>query len=122
MKFLDLFKGLTTGYFFRQLFFGALIAGLIIYIDLQGGMPPKYELIAMAIVNTILYPYSRFAYESIMEFILGNNIFIHNSLVFFMWKFITMTLCWALAIFIAPIGLFFIFFYQKKQNKEERKN
>jgi len=122
MKFLDVFKGLTTEYFLRQLFFGSLIAGLIIYMDMQGAGEPKYGLIAMAVVNTLLYPYSRFAYESIIEFILGSNMFIHNSLVFFMWKFITMSLCWALAIFIAPVGLLFIYIYQRKKKREDIRN
>lgn len=115
MKVVKLFKGLTTEYFFRQLFFGVLMAGLIIYMDYQSENP-KYGLIVMASVNTLLYPYSRFAYESIIEFILGNNIFIHNGLTFFIWKFFTMFLCWGLAIFIAPVGLLFIYVYQRKKS------
>ena len=122
MKFLDVFKGLTSEYFLRQLFFGALIAGLLIYMDFQGRGEVNYGLIAMAVINTILYPYSRFAYESIIEFLLGNNMFIHNILVFFIWKFFTMTLCWGLAVFIAPIGLLFIYIYKKKQKEEEISN
>ncbi len=119
MKLLNIFKGLTTEYFFRQLFFGTLFGIFFIYTAFQGESI-KYDMIVMAVVSTILYPYSHFAYESIIEFILGDTIFIHNTLIFFIWKFITMVLCWSLAIFIAPVGLLFIYLYQKKQNKEKK--
>ena len=114
MKVLDVFKGLTREYFFRQLFFGVVVGSLFIYMSLQGENP-RYDLVITSIISTLLYPYSRFTYETIMNFILGNNIFIHNALIFMLWKALTMILCWFLAIFIAPVGLIFIYFHQKKQ-------
>lgn len=115
MKLFNLFKGLTTEYYFRQLFFGALFAGFIIFMDMQGEGEPKYGLYAMAVINTLLYPYSRFAYETIMNFLIGNNMFIIDiTWIFIIWKIFIMAICFSLAIFIAPIGLLFIYFYQKK--------
>jgi len=120
MKILNLFKGLTKEYYFRQIFFGVLVAILYIFMILEvEGSNLKYPIILMAIINTILYPYSRFAYETIMSFILGNTFFIHNILFFITWKAFTIVMCWALALFIAPIGLIFIYFYQKKDTNND---
>ena len=96
---INVFKGLTPQYYFRQLFFGALIFGLFIFLFTQTESQHhnnSYGLLIIGIINTILYPYSRFAYERVVGFIMRDNVFFVN------------------AIFIAPIGLLFIYFYQKK--------
>ena len=118
----NVFKGLTPQYYFRQLFFGALIAGLMILMISQGGEPLSeyFGFFVFCGINTLLYPYARFAYETIVEFIVGNNIFFTDSLIFIMAKFLTISLCWGFAIFIAPVGLLFIYFYQKKPQERDR--
>ncbi|WVV47296.1 hypothetical protein THH46_21410 [Pseudomonas sp. NA13] len=40
-----------------------------------GGIGAKPGLIVLAIINTLLYPYSRFVYESVVGYIMGNNVF-----------------------------------------------
>ena len=116
MKLIELFKGLTIEYYLRQLFFGALFLGLFTWILLQGD-EIKYALLVFYVINTLLYPYSRFAYERIISFILGDTVLFSNIIVFTALKLITMVICWTFAIFIAPIGLLFIYFYQKRSNK-----
>ena len=38
-------------------------------------------LVALVFVaNALIYPYSRFVYESIVDFIFGNNVFFVNAL------------------------------------------
>ena len=113
----NVFKGLTPQYYFRQLFFGALIFGLFIFLFTQTGSKHhnnSYGLLIIGIINTILYPYSRFAYERVIGFIMGDNVFFVNAIFMLIAKFITIYFCWGLAIFIAPVGLLFIYFYQKK--------
>jgi hypothetical protein len=91
------------------------MAALFLWLNFASGSP-KTAFLFFAILSTLLYPYSRFAYETIINFIVGNNIFISNAIVFLGWKIFTMIMCWACAIFIAPIGLLFIYFYQRKGN------
>src|SRR5690554_7067341 len=69
------FGGLSVQYYIRQLFFGALFAALIIYVVINGGKPVQFSMIALLAINTFLYPYSRFVYESVVGFIMGNNVF-----------------------------------------------
>lgn len=106
--------GLTPQYYFRQLFFGLAVAAFVLFMLKQGGRPLPLSVIFFNIISTLLYPYSRFVYESIISFIMGNNIFFVNSLLMLISKFFTMVICWAFAVFVAPIGLIYLYFYHSK--------
>lgn len=71
-------------------------------------------MIALLAINTFLYPYSRFVYESIVSFIMGNNVFFVNAIFMVVVKIFTMLLCWSFAIFIAPIGLAYLYYHHSK--------
>jgi hypothetical protein len=108
------FGGLSAQYYIRQLFFGSLFAALIIYVVLNGGKPVQLSMIALLAINTFLYPYSRFVYESVVGFIMGNNVFFVNAIFMIIFKIFTMMLCWSFAIFIAPIGLAYLYYHHSK--------
>ncbi len=110
------FGGLSREYYFRNFIFGLIFPTLFYFAFSQGKaeMEIPFGLIAFAIVNTFLYPYSRFVYEKIMDFIFGENVFFVNAILLLITKFITMYFCWGLSIFIAPIGLAYLYFYHTK--------
>tara|TARA_R110000822_G_scaffold123106_5_gene257497 strand:- start:12063 stop:12419 length:357 start_codon:yes stop_codon:yes gene_type:complete len=108
------FGGLSAKYYIRQLFFGGLFSALIIYVMAQGDEPIQLSLIALLAINTLLYPYSRFVYESVVGFIMGNNVLFINIILMLFVKIFTMTLCWSFAIFIAPIGLAYLYYQHSK--------
>ncbi|MBN2479344.1 MAG: hypothetical protein JXA94_03870 [Parachlamydiales bacterium] len=119
MKIMDLFKGLSKEYYFRQLFFGFLMFSAMVFLINQGkGIDKQFGLIVFWLISTFLYPYARFAYESIVEFFVGNNVFFTNAIFFMIVKVLTMFLCWGFAIFIAPIGLLFIYLHQRKEQQK----
>lgn len=112
------FGGLSTQYYSRQFFFGLLFP---VFMYLIASARPEGLSIAMYFlfaVNTLLYPYSRFVYESIISFIMGSNIFFVNAIFMLVVKFITMALCWSFAIFIAPIGLLYLYYHHSKVSPE----
>lgn len=109
------FGGLSKQYYFRQFFFGVLIVAFFIafpFSQTKHAIP--LGLIIISIINTCLYPYSRFVYESITSFIMGNNVFFVNAVTMLITKIITMSLCWCFAIFIAPIGLAYLYYHHSK--------
>ena len=115
------FGGLSREYYFRQLIFGAVLASLMIAININGGLTLinggltlPVTFIAILIVNALLYPYSRFVYESIMAFIMGDNLIFLNAFIMLFLKLMTMVLCFSFAIFIAPIGLIYLYFYHSR--------
>ncbi|MGD9860051.1 MAG: hypothetical protein AB7S90_08340 [Marinobacterium sp.] len=108
------FGGLSTQYYIRQLFFGSLFAVLIFYVVITGGRSIQISMIALLAINTLLYPYSRFVYESIVNFVMGNNVFFLNAVLMIVAKIFTMMLCWGFAIFIAPVGLAYLYYHHSK--------
>ncbi|KAB7702899.1 hypothetical protein GBN15_00025 [Plesiomonas shigelloides] len=108
------FGGLSIKYYLRQIFFSIILASLVIFMQLNSDKQVEIGFIALIIINTLLYPYSRFAYESIIDFIMGDNVFFVNSIFLFAVKFITMTLCWFFAIFITPISLAYLYYHHSK--------
>ena len=116
------FGGLSRSYYIRQFLFGLIFLSFFIFIGYEHhSTTGNYSLLATNIIYgsvcLFLYPYSRFVYESIIEYIVGNNGFLVNGVLFLTAKFITMFICFFLAIFIAPIGLIYLYFYHSKQEK-----
>jgi hypothetical protein len=69
-------------------------------------------------ITVNLYPYSRFVCESVIDFIVGDNVFWVNAFMILTVKFVTIALCWSLAIFIAPVGLACLYFYHSRQAQQ----
>jgi len=110
------FGGLSTQYYFRQFFFGALFFALMFFIMSKSPNPIQISLVIFMAISTFLYPYSRFVYESIVNFIMGENVFFVNAIFMLFTKLFTMLICWAFAIFIAPIGLAYLYYHHSKVN------
>lgn len=117
------FGGLSKQYYFRQLFFGLIVAISFFFVYSQGStivsILDRIEVILSYVLLTLLYPYSRFVYESIVRFILGDNIFFMNTVFMLILRFLTMTLCWTFSIVIAPIGLAYLYYHHSKSEKQE---
>ena len=109
-------RGLNKRTYLRHLAFGSLFLILPISAVLSPDRTLRLDQVALFVINTLLYPYSRFAYESVVDFILGKNVFFANALIMLIAKFITVLLCWGFAIFIAPIGLAFLYYLNSHDN------
>ena len=113
------FGGLSLRYFLRQLFFGIGMSALIVFAITQGDGQVRMDQLLLLTVNALLYPYSRFIYEQAVGFLLGDNVFFVNAVMLLVVKIFTMTLCWSFAIFIAPLGLAYLFFYHRRTQGQE---
>ncbi len=117
------FGGLSSAYYVRQFLFGVVISVFILYVatrDLATN-PLQWRLVVFLVVNTALYPYSRFVYESIVRFMMGDNVFWVNALLMLFVKLITMVFCWGFAVFIAPIGLAYLYYHHTKAEAQARR-
>lgn len=106
--------GLGVNQYFRHFVFGALVAALALFIAYQGEAALNSQLVIIVVLNSLLYPYSRFVYEGVANFILGDNVFLVNAESALLTKAITIALCWGLAVFVAPIGLAYLFYVQSR--------
>lgn len=119
--------GLSKDYYIRQFLFGSIFFTFMAVIGYNnyshtGNSSIFLTNIILGLICLFLYPYSRFVYESIIEYILGNNVFFVNALFMLIIKFITMMLCFVFAVFIAPIGLTYLYFYHSKQENLQNQN
>lgn len=110
------FGGLSGPVYLRHFLFGAVIAAVLIAVSLSGKHQPNLSFITFVLINTLLYPYARFVYESVVNYIVGDNQFYWNALTFMIAKYFTITMCWAFALFIAPVGLIYLFFRNSKHS------
>lgn len=108
------FGGLSKQYYFRQFFFGLMFLAFFMFMSSQSAHDVPFAAVLLIAINTLLYPYSRFVYESIVDFIIGRNMFVVNAFFMMFVKFMTMGLCWAGAIFIAPFGLAYLYYHHSK--------
>lgn len=49
----------------------------------------SFGLLIMLAINTLLYPYARFVYENVVDFITGNNVFFVNAVLMMSIKLMT---------------------------------
>ena len=112
------FGGLAPAYYFRHFVFGLMFPAFVYLGVMDQPETPRWHFYGYVLVSTLLYPYSRFIYERVVEFVLGSNVFYLNGWIFLFWKLATMAVCWALAMAIAPIGLLYLYIHY---SHEERK-
>jgi hypothetical protein len=109
------FGGLSGWYYLRHFLFGLIIPGLAYFAIKDSANPPPFHIYLLCATNSVLYPYARFVYEGITDYILGTNVFYVDAWLLLAWKLLTMFLCWAFAIFIAPVGLAYLYIYHSWQ-------
>ena len=97
--------GLSPQYYFRHFIFVLLFAGFFAWTLTQSKNPIEVGAIAFGVINTIFYPYSRFVYESIMDFIMGDNTFFLNALLMLVVKFFYYVFMLELCNFHCSFGL-----------------
>ena len=106
------FGGLSAKSYFRHFVFGLAIS--LFSFSSLGNVEPVFFSITFIVVNTFLYPYSRFVYERVVSFIMGENVFFVNAIMMLFVKLFTMILCWSCSVFVAPIGLVYLYFHHSK--------
>lgn len=108
------FGGLNNAYYFRHFIFGLIFPAVLITVMLSDGKPIPISMTALMVLNTFLYPYSRFVYEGVVNFLLGRTVFFVNATSMVITKIFTMLFCWGFAVFIAPVGLIYLYVKHKK--------
>ncbi|WP_343675190.1 hypothetical protein [Paraburkholderia heleia] len=103
------FGGLSPRYYVRQFLFGL---ALFLFLAVRHGkmllaLPVHLQMIL--VLNAPLYPYSRFVYESVASFIVGDSVLVLPTLLHVTIKVFTMVLCWGFASLIAPVGLAWLY-------------
>ena len=111
------FGGLNSSYYWRNFLFGLLAFAFMIFTMSQAkGISAFAQIVCTIIflVNSFLYPYARYVYESVFNYILGDNVFYVSAKFAIPMKISMMFVCWFLAILIAPFGLIYLYYHHSK--------
>lgn len=104
--------GLPPGYYVRQFLFGLLFPVVLFLFSTHGkavlALPLHLQVILA--LDTLLYPYSRFVYGSVVSYIVGDTVLVLPAFVYGAVKLFTMLFCWGFAFFVAPVGLVWLYF------------
>jgi len=99
--------------YLRHLFFGCLLALPTIWVMQHSPRGLELGPMLFLAISALLYPYARYAYESVIDFFLGDNFFVLPAVLVLIVKGITMTFCFVGAIMVAPVG-WMILWYQTR--------
>ena len=104
------FGGLSATMYCRHFLFGLVVSAFVYTMVGHDGRAVGWATALMLIANSLLYPYARFVYESVVDFILGRNVVVADGLFVLACKTVTIAACWVLAPLVAPIGLAYLYF------------
>lgn len=113
------FKGLSREYYWRQMFFSSIFLIIcLVYLWNHSKFQTLdyfhfFTTLIYVLFSFVLYPYSKFTYDTIMSFLLGRNVIIVNLWLILYFKFVITILCWSLAIFVAPFGVLYLYWKNK---------
>ncbi|MDM0016051.1 hypothetical protein [Variovorax saccharolyticus] len=113
------FGGLSRTYYLRQFLFGAIFPALVVFMVTSRGGAMPLSMVLIFVANTLLYPYARFVYERVVGFIMGSNVFFVSALPMLFVKLMTMVCCWGFAVFIAPLGLGYLYFHHTRAERQQ---
>ncbi len=107
-----IFGGVQPSYIVRSyligLIFFALIVGMALSAETKNGTP--IGLIVFAVLNTLLFPFAKLIWDELRNLAFGNNVIFMNAIFLFMLKWFVNAMLWAFAIFVAPIGILYLWF------------
>lgn len=107
-----IFSGVQPSYLIRSyligLIFFALMFGMALSAETKNGMP--IGLIAFATISTLLFPFAKLVWDELRDLAFGNNVFFMNAIFLFMLKWFVNGFLWACAIFVAPVGILYLWF------------
>lgn len=119
--------GLSREYYWRHFLIALafivlpILAALYIYDmkELQFSYDPRMIFITVLVVLMLLiYPYSRFVYDSLAGFIMGDSVYLINPLLLFFWRFFVFIICMQFSFVLAPVGMIYLYFYHTKQERQ----
>jgi hypothetical protein len=102
------FRALSPQVYLRHFLFGLLFP-LMLYFTAG----PQHIHFGMKLVwaaNVFLYPFSRYAYEAVVDYIVGDTLWLWPGVFALLGKLVTMAACWGLALFMAPGAIAYLYF------------
>lgn len=105
---------MTTHYYMRQLMFAC---ALFAFACTTQGKHLTSATFAFLTASTLLYPFAKYLYDSMMGFLMGNNLFILPAVPHLIIKGMMVLLLWFGALLFAPFGIALVNHQRLKASK-----
>jgi len=110
------FSGFSLGNYLKHFLLGTSFPILLYYVANATHTRIELDLYIFSIVNTLLYPYSRWLYLKAMHYLCPASFTPWQIIFSFFNKLTTIYVCWMFALVILPIGLVYGYRQQKNDN------
>lgn len=109
-----IFGAIDRRYLIRAYLIGLAFSAFCFFIsrDTPSDNLPTGMIMIMAI-NTLLFPFSKLVWDQARDFAMGNTVVFSPAWYLFFMKYFVNGFLWALALFIAPIGIGYLWFKTK---------
>lgn len=104
------FSSIEPSYLKRQYFFGTIVTILFIFASVTSSGSTPIIIWIWLLLNLLLYPFSVFVFDRIMELFFGNSILIGNFIFMSILSIIKIFILYFFSFFIAPIGMVYIYY------------
>ncbi|BCH67931.1 MULTISPECIES: hypothetical protein [Rhizobium/Agrobacterium group] len=113
MKFLQrIFSGVRPIYLIRSylisLFFFGLMLSTVLNAETKTSTP--IGTIVFSTSSAVLFPFAKLVWDELRDLAFGNNIIFMNAVFLLILKLFVNVLLWGGAVFIAPIGILYLWF------------
>lgn len=121
MTFIKSIFGFVSPQYLIRAYLISLVIAVIWFFANQAALEQNSQKIlwyGYILVSALLFPFAKLVWDEVRDLIIGNNGITYFGLwaigVNFMFKAIVNILLWALAIFIAPLGILYLWWKQSK--------
>lgn len=111
----NIFSQLDNSYLIRHYLYGALVFSLLLIAS------PNLPVIIFMVISLLLYPLAMIVYDGIVGTLMGNNTIVTSVLVAVIWGVIKTVVIFTFSIFIAPIGIGYLYLRNNSMAKDNFK-
>lgn len=122
-SFLDvIFGSVKTSYLLKHYAFAFVLVVAILYSTFSQGFNNvinNFGLLIIVIISFVLYPFAMYVYNSLVQTILGDKTYFKEGALHFLlrilWIIVRGCIIFALTIFIAPLGMLYLWIKNRKK-------
>lgn len=110
----QMFRSLDRDWLVRHYLFAFAFYAFFVFTSIS--QTGKFETkLLFFLLCALLYPFAMFVYESLVDFIVGDNVFFISGLLMLAWKIFRFIIIWFLAVPIGLIGFIYLYFVCGRQ-------
>ena len=108
-----IFGAVQPRYLIRAYVLSAAFMALMVWMMATDGAQPLHDratTLAVFGVGALLFPFSKLVWDEIKRVMMGETVFFMNAIILMFLKLVVNLFLWSFSIFIAPLGILYLWF------------